>query len=201
MAYHEAFWVTVATTAPVIGLTHAVLLGRNLLRVDQFIRMRQRRIDEMTQTLESIGQLTDDIGARTEHARRLLDELESTPGDITDRVIAVKRQQAEERRLLEASLQLLNRDNADTVEMQGQSKAARRVTVVSTIVDGIAGISWVFCMGAFLLGLSSIANGSNTVPVWVGEWAVGIPMILTIVGPCAEIFLRSRFRDFGVDTD
>jgi hypothetical protein len=47
MEYHEAFWVTVGTAAPVIGLTHAVALWRNTSRVGRSRDQQELALEQL----------------------------------------------------------------------------------------------------------------------------------------------------------
>jgi len=75
---HESFWVAAATAAPVIGLAHSVLIGRNLERIDKWRNELAVTVDCWTKASEVINANEERLEAEQAETSKLRNRIEES---------------------------------------------------------------------------------------------------------------------------
>jgi hypothetical protein len=82
VVYHEAFWVTSGTVAPVVALAHVVLIGKFDNKVGDLADTRGRIVDDLATRGQQVLDRAAPLEARTSSLERRSRELSSRFNDL-----------------------------------------------------------------------------------------------------------------------
>ncbi|HJQ00110.1 MAG TPA: hypothetical protein VJ851_00790 [Jatrophihabitans sp.] len=159
MAYHEAFWVTAGTVAPVIGLAHAVALGRNVGAISSYVDRHRAALAEMRTTMSALELETESARSRLKGTEDDLDAVEDIL-QAQDRKLVALRKAIQAEQLIDRKLPRL----------------LRRASAIDLIIE----LSWSLSGAALLLALISLSSGQDLIPelgevVMIGLTSMSIP--------------------------
>jgi hypothetical protein len=205
MTFHHEFWVTVGTVAPVIGLAHAVVVGRNL---DSTARLEELQARDRSVLRIRLATADADRAATQRDLDEVIKDIaevgEYTTAQASDERIALNLKLSRKRDI-EARL---GEQSSYVDEIRGQlgeldQRRTRAVSAVwmTVVIDLIAWVSWLLCTFALVASLVSLMQETDEIPSWIGLIGVALPMTLLVVGPALDQPVRSRFKALGMDQD
>jgi hypothetical protein len=205
MTFHHEFWVTVGTVAPVIGLAHAVVVGRNL---DSMARLEELQARDRSVLRIRLATADADRAATQRDLDEVIKDIaevgEYTTAQASDERIALNLKLSRKRDI-EARL---GEQSSYVDEIRGQlgeldQRRTRAVSAVwmTVVIDLIAWVSWLLCTFALVASLVSLMQETDEIPSWIGLIGVALPMTLLVVGPALDQPVRSRFKALGMDQD
>lgn len=203
---HESFWVAAATVAPVIGLAHSVLIGRNLERVDKWRNELAVTVDYWTKASEAIDANEERLEAEQAETSELRNRIEED---------AVRAGSSDEedfnapvRKLASAFLDLKSASlsNSHRMDLLQASAALMQLKIsashMKSAVRWVQAANWtsVINLGvmAAVLGASmwALDRRSDTLSPGVIVWLLILAMISLIIASRADIKTGKRVKTF-----
>jgi hypothetical protein len=183
MGYHEAFWVTLGTTAPVIGLAHLVALGRHRGLIARGEREIWMRMTNLTQELQAVSARRDRIREELDSARadsRTGQTLESAD----DRLSSLEN----DLKLTEAGLL------AAEASQKRMPRHFPRASGLARAGEVLTGLSWAVCAATLALALLSLAWERDVQPPIAAAVLLLVATATLVCTGVLELIVRSRFR-------
>jgi hypothetical protein len=175
MGYHEAFWVTAGTVAPVVGLAHVVAIARNLWRVNTYLGTREPLIDALGRRSAIVGAQITELEVEQKswkvHSEEGLDAFKQKVASVKSEAKAL---------------------DAELTALEGEPRKMMRASLWAMVGDVITAASWTACAFVLTLALQSLANGRDGVSPSIATALLTLAAASLVVSGAIDLLLRNR---------
>jgi hypothetical protein len=186
MGYHEAFWVTSGTVAPLIGLTHLVALGRNRGLITRGERDLWERVQDRNERAWELRERIARLSARVrEHSLKSVNELTLDEREAFDR----------ELHDLDTELRFID-TNTDVIEALHGRMPTNFPTVSGWAMgsDVVTAVSWIACLISLALALFSLALDRDVLSPTAACVLLLAATVTLVFTAAAGLMVRSKFK-------